>query len=88
MLDAAPLLELIAQGTSGIDNIDVDAVRERGIAVVHLPGVNANAVAELVIGHIIALTRTVPAYSREMSRGVWNRGAPESRKESNRPHRL
>jgi D-3-phosphoglycerate dehydrogenase len=81
MLDAAPRLELIAQGTSGIDNIDVDAVRERGIALVHLPGVNANAVAELAIGHIIALTRTVPQYSRELSRGVWNRSDCTTRHE-------
>jgi D-3-phosphoglycerate dehydrogenase len=73
MLDGAPKLELIAQGTSGIDNIDVDAVRERNIALVHLPGVNANAVAELVIGQIIALTRTMPQYAREVSRGIWNR---------------
>jgi phosphoglycerate dehydrogenase-like enzyme len=81
MLDAAPRLELIAQGTSGIDNIDAGAVHERGIALVHLPGVNANAVAELVIGHIIALTRTVPHYSREMSRGVWNRSDCATRHE-------
>src|SRR5687768_94375 len=46
VVEAAPQLELIAQGTSGIDNIDLDAARERGIAVIHMPGVNANAVAE------------------------------------------
>src|ERR1051326_5114377 len=73
MLDGAPKLELLAQGTAGIDNIDLDALRERGIPLVHLPGVNANAVAELVIGQIISLTRTMPQYSREMARGVWNR---------------
>src|SRR5690348_11998699 len=63
LIEGAPRLELVAQGTSGIDNIDVDALRERGVALVHLPGVNANAVAELVIGQIIALTRTMPHYS-------------------------
>src|SRR5881394_1072502 len=73
MLGGAPLVEVIAQGTSGIDNIDADAVRDRGITVLRLPGVNANAVAELVIGEIIALTRTLPQYSREVRRGVWNR---------------
>ena len=81
MLAAAPRLELIAQGTSGIDNIDVDAVRERGIELIHLPGVNANAVAELVIGQIISLTRTMPRYSREVSRGLWNRGDCTTRHE-------
>jgi D-3-phosphoglycerate dehydrogenase / 2-oxoglutarate reductase len=73
VLDAAPRLELIAQGTSGIDNIDLDAARERGIRVIHMPGVNANAVAELVLGFMISLTRTVPFYTREVVRGAWSR---------------
>ena len=73
VLDAAPRLELIAQGTSGIDNIDLDAARERGIAVIHMPGVNANAVAELVIGFMIAMTRTVPFYTRQLTRGLFDR---------------
>lgn len=73
LIDAAPLLQLIAQGTSGIDNIDVAAAAERGIDVVSLPGVNANAVAELVMGIIISATRTVAAYSRQVASGVWRR---------------
>jgi D-3-phosphoglycerate dehydrogenase len=73
VLDAAPHLELIVQGTSGIDNVDLEAARERGIRVVHMPGVNANAVAELVIGYIIAMTRTVPFYTRELARGAFPR---------------
>lgn len=73
VLDAAPRLELIAQGTSGIDNIDLDAARERGIRVIHMPGVNANAVAELVLGFMISMTRTVPFYTREVVRGAWSR---------------
>lgn len=73
VLDAAGALRLIAQGTSGIDNIDIDTAAERGIRVVHLPGGNANAVAELVLGHMLALTRTVPSYARELTRGEWGR---------------
>lgn len=73
VIDAAPRLELIAQGTSGTDNIDAGAARERGITILNLPGANADAVAELVIGFIIAMTRTVPAYTRELVRGAWNR---------------
>jgi D-3-phosphoglycerate dehydrogenase len=73
VLDAAPHLELIAQGTSGIDNVDLEAARERGIRVIHMPGVNANAVAELVLGFMISLTRTVPFYTRELVRGAFDR---------------
>lgn len=73
VIEAAPRLELIAQGTSGIDNIDLEAARGRGIQVIHMPGVNANAVAELVIGSMIAMTRTVPFYTREVVRGAFSR---------------
>ena len=73
VIESAPRLELIAQGTSGTDNIDAEAARQRGIAIVSLPGENANAVAELVMGFMIALTRTVPASTRELVAGVWNR---------------
>ena len=73
VIDRAPKLELIAQGTSGTDNIDHDAARQRGITILNLPGANADAVAELVIGFMIALTRMVPSYTRELTRGVWNR---------------
>ncbi len=81
VIDAAPKLELIAQGTSGTDNIDMEAARERGIAVINMPGENANAVAELVIGFMIALTRTVPAYDREMRAGLWRRDDCSTRHE-------
>lgn len=81
VIEAAPRLELIAQGTSGTDNIDLEAARERGVAVLNLPGANANGVAELVIGFLIAMTRSVPAYTREMTSGIWNRADAASRHE-------
>jgi D-3-phosphoglycerate dehydrogenase len=73
VIAAAPRLEMIAQGTSGLDNIDLQAARAREIDIVNLPGENANAVAELVIGCILALTRTVPFYTREVAAGRWPR---------------
>ncbi len=81
VIESAPQLELIAQGTSGIDNIDLDATRERGISVIHMPGVNANAVAELVLGFMISMTRTVPFYTREMRSGGFSRDDCASRHE-------
>src|SRR3954447_19300229 len=81
MLERAPQLRVIAQGTTGIDNIDADAAAARDIEVINLPGVNANAVAELVIGHIIALTRTVPQYVRELTHGQWRRSDCATRHE-------
>jgi phosphoglycerate dehydrogenase-like enzyme len=87
VITSAPYLRLIAQGTSGTDNIDHDAANERRITIINLPGSNADAVAELVIGLMITLTRTIPAYTRELVRGVWNRDECASRHEL-RHHRL
>lgn len=81
IIDAAPDLELIAQGTSGTDNIDDVSARERGIEIISLPGENANAVAELVIGCIISLTRTIPFYTREVAAGRWPRNDCATRHE-------
>jgi phosphoglycerate dehydrogenase-like enzyme len=81
VIEAAPRLEVIAQATSGIDNIDVSAAAERGIAILNMPGINADAVAELVIGFIISLTRTIPLYTRELQSGDWSRDDCASRHE-------
>lgn len=81
VLDAAPQLELIAQGTSGTDNIDAVAACERGIRILSLPGENANAVAEMVVGHMVSLTRTISWYHRDMLRGGWTRDDSATRHE-------
>ena len=73
VIAAAPFLEVIAQATSGTDNIDAGAASERGITVLSLPGENANAVAEMVLAYILALTRTIPHYTREVTAGRWER---------------
>ncbi|HYI09430.1 MAG TPA: NAD(P)-dependent oxidoreductase [Thermoanaerobaculia bacterium] len=87
VIEAAPRLELIAQATSGIDNIDAAAARERGISVINMPGINANAVAELVLGFMISMTRTVPFYNREIVQGRFDRADCATRHEL-RHHRL
>lgn len=73
VLERADTLEVIVQGTSGIDNIDEPAARERGISIISLPGENANAVAEMVVGSMLSLTRTIPFYTREVAAGRWPR---------------
>jgi len=53
-------LRVIGRAGTGLDNIDLEAARRAGIAVLNTPGANANAVAELTIGLIIALARRLP----------------------------
>ncbi|MEN0021183.1 MAG: NAD(P)-dependent oxidoreductase [Planctomycetota bacterium] len=49
LLDAAPTLAVIGRAGVGLDNIDLEACAERGIAVVHTPGANSRAVVEYVL---------------------------------------
>ena len=81
VIDSGKALRVIAQGTSGLDNIDATAAEERGVRIVGIPGENANAVAELVIGFMISLTRTVGSYDRMMREGGWSRGDCATRRE-------
>ena len=56
-----PNLLAIARAGAGVNNIPLDRCSEQGIVVFNTPGANANAVAELVTGMLIAGSRNVPA---------------------------
>src|SRR5712692_500857 len=73
VLDRAPNLRLIAHTGIGLDNIPLAAARSRGIAVTYTPSAPSPAVAELVIGQMLALLRKTPNADRGMRNGVWNR---------------
>jgi phosphoglycerate dehydrogenase-like enzyme len=83
VLNRANALRLIVQGTSGTDNIDSDAAARMNVPVLSIPGENANAVAEWVIGTSITLTRTLPWYDASMRRGEWIREDCATRRELN-----
>lgn len=57
MIDACPGLKLIGRGGVGMDNIDVAYAREKGLKVINTPASSSQSVAELVIGHMFALSR-------------------------------
>ena len=71
ILRALPDLEMIAVARGGPVNVDVDAVRERGIRLVNTPGRNASAVAEFTVGAIIAETRNISRGHAALMRGTW-----------------
>jgi D-3-phosphoglycerate dehydrogenase len=56
-----------------VDNIDVPAASERGIVVMNTPGGNANAVAELTLGMMFALARSIPRADASMKAGRWEK---------------
>ena len=71
ILRELPDLEMIAVARGGPVNVDVAAVRERGIRLVNTPGRNASAVAEFTIGAIIAETRNIARGHAALVRGAW-----------------
>lgn len=68
-----PSLRFIARSGSGMENIDVTAARERGIAVFSSPEGNADAVAEHVLGMILTLFNRYPEAHASVKRGEWKR---------------
>lgn len=75
LLDAAPKLRVVGRLGVGLDNIDVNACKARGIEVFPATGANAGAVAEYVIGTAMALLREAYTRSAETAAGAWPRTA-------------
>jgi phosphoglycerate dehydrogenase-like enzyme len=72
MIAAAPRLKLIQKIGVGVNTIDLDAAKARGIAVCNLPGTNARAVAELALTLMLATIRRIPRFDIGMRMGVWS----------------
>ncbi|MGH7553845.1 MAG: hydroxyacid dehydrogenase, partial [Longimicrobiales bacterium] len=66
-------LRVIGRAGVGVDNIDVDAATERGIAVLNAPAGNTVSAAELAFALLLSLARRVPAADRSMKAGEWDR---------------
>lgn len=74
VLREAPRLALVIRAGAGIDTIDVAAASRLGIFVSNCPGKNSVAVAELVMGLLLAVDRRIPDQVIELRRGEWNKG--------------
>ncbi|MEJ2218549.1 MAG: phosphoglycerate dehydrogenase [Gemmatimonadota bacterium] len=72
-LARAERLQAIGRAGVGVDNIDVEAATERGIAVLNAPSGNTISAAELTMALLLALVRRLPAASRSMRDGEWDR---------------
>lgn len=56
----ADRLKVIARYGVGVDRVDLDAARERGVVVTNTPGANSLSVAELAVGFMLSLLRRIP----------------------------
>jgi D-3-phosphoglycerate dehydrogenase len=69
MIDACPGLKLIGRGGVGMDNIDVQYARDNGRVVINTPGASSQSVAELVMGHLFAISRSLHDSYKNMENG-------------------
>lgn len=66
IIDACPGLKIIGRGGVGMDNIDVDYARSRGIQVINTPASSSESVAELVFAHLFTGVRFLHDANRNM----------------------
>jgi D-3-phosphoglycerate dehydrogenase len=66
VIDACPNLKLIGRGGVGMDNIDVEYARDKGLAVVNTPAASSLSVAELVFAHLFTGVRFLQDSNRKM----------------------
>lgn len=66
LIDACPNIKAIGRGGVGMDNIDVDYARSKGIAVVNTPAASSHSVAELVFAHLLTGVRFLHDSNRKM----------------------
>lgn len=66
LIDSCADLKIIGRGGVGMDNIDVDYAREKGIKVINTPAASSSSVAELVFAHLFGMVRFLFNSNRQM----------------------
>ena len=79
LLEQADRLMAVAAFCIGVNQIDLEAAADHGVAVFNAPYSNTRSVVELAVGLMIALMRDVADKSAAMHRGEWNKSATGSR---------
>lgn len=73
LFEAAERLKVVGRAGVGVDNIDLAAVNAHGVTVVNAPNSTTLAVAELVLGLLLALARSIPRADASMKTGLWEK---------------
>ncbi|TMI37734.1 3-phosphoglycerate dehydrogenase, partial [Candidatus Bathyarchaeota archaeon] len=67
----ASRLKIVGRAGVGLDNIDLQAAKEKGVIVLNTPGAPTTSVAELTVGLMLSLLRSIPFADRSMKEGRW-----------------
>jgi glycerate dehydrogenase len=73
VLEQLPKLKMVAVAATGINNVNIDCCRERGITVSNIRNYSVNTVPEHVFMLMLALRRNLPAFSVDLHNGEWQR---------------
>ena len=73
VIQATDQMKVIARYGVGVDAVDLEAAKEKGIVVTNTPGANSVSVAELTIGLMISLARNIPFAAQATKSGEWLR---------------
>jgi D-3-phosphoglycerate dehydrogenase len=73
VIEAADCLRVIARYGVGLDRVDLDAAKGKNIVVTYTPGANAVSVAELTVGLMITLARSITEANQRTKAGEWPR---------------
>jgi D-3-phosphoglycerate dehydrogenase len=73
LIDACPNLKVIVRGGVGLDNIDADHARSKGIMVMNTPKASSASVAELTVGYMFALARASYQAAASMKSEQWEK---------------
>lgn len=71
VIDFGKNLKVIARGGVGLDNIDVEYAKSKGIEILNTPGASSISVAELALAHMFAVARFLNLSNIEMRQGKW-----------------
>jgi len=75
IIDAGENLKLIVRAGVGLDNVDVEYARSKGIEVRNTPAASSNSVAELALGHLLSLARHIGRGTVSLKGGNWEKKA-------------
>jgi D-3-phosphoglycerate dehydrogenase len=73
LLDKAKKLRVIGRAGEGLDNVDYEKAQKMGITLVNTPHVSYMSVAELTIGHMLALARNIVQGTTSLREGKWEK---------------
>ncbi len=73
LIDLCPNLKVIVRGGVGLDTIDADYARSKGITVMNTPKASSASVAELAVGYMFALARSIYKATSTMKSEKWEK---------------